>query len=125
MYVLNLSSDNLKNLAPEFAYRLHYNPTSTELSIHTQTLDDACNPKSIVFLKTILFKKVLKWMKNPIDDKGESVKSLCLIAIEEYNQLYGVLKEKYGARMVDVSVVPVQILHNCIKSILPFFKDLA
>jgi tRNASer (uridine44-2'-O)-methyltransferase len=101
--VLNLSGNSSKNLAPEFPYQLRYSPATTELSICTpQPQESPFDPKSLVFLRSILFPKVQKWMANPIVDRADSVRSLQLVNIVDYNQLYANLKEKYGSPMVEI-----------------------
>ena len=44
----------------------------------------------------------LKWMKFDISEKGNQIKSLGLLDLEEYNNLYNSLKLKYGAEMVRI-----------------------
>lgn len=58
------------------------------------------------WLQYCLLPKFTKWWTSFADDteSSERIESLSLINIEEYNQLYNELKDKYGIDMVKVSL---------------------
>lgn len=65
--------------------------------------------RQTTWIKHVFKPKVLKWIVSMEDDYEkkqktaiDSVASLSLINLSEYNQLYNELKVKYGAHMVKV-----------------------
>lgn len=84
--------------------------------------EDANNfVRQSAWIKSIFIPKILKWMIS-IDDyemkseKSEfnSIESLSLINITEYNQLYNDLKVKYGEHMVKViNTISAHTRNNC------------
>lgn len=90
---------DVSELLPDFSYKISYK--NEFLTISTST--DQKDTKSALWLKNVLFAKLEKWIENSNDEKSEGIKSLNLIDMEEYNQLYSELKIKYGTEMVKVS----------------------
>lgn len=90
---------DVSELLPDFSYKISYK--NKFLTISTST--DQKDTKSALWLKNVLFAKLEKWIENSNDEKSEGIKSLNLIDMEEYNQLYSELKIKYGTEMVKVS----------------------
>ncbi|XP_053687456.1 probable tRNA (uracil-O(2)-)-methyltransferase isoform X2 [Sabethes cyaneus] len=90
-------------LAPKFAFSIQMN--GQELSI--KCTDSALDTKSIIWLTDVLFPRLLKWIDtfSKQENQGflkEDINSLSMLFnIEEYNQLYGKLKTKYGVQMVE------------------------
>lgn len=68
---------------------------------------EPCNEKEkmLNWIKFVLQPKLLKWARSGNKDgKTKSNKSLGLVDIEDYTNLYAALKEKYGKDLVDVSI---------------------
>lgn len=94
------------NLTPKFAFSIQLEDRN--LSIKCPDDPNQEDEKSSVWLKDVLFQRLLKWVDNNIQEatkssnKGE-IASLSLINdLEQYNRLYSELKAKYGTEMVKI-----------------------
>lgn len=86
-------------LLPEFNYTITYSDGKLTLCVAEDAASFETYEKSATWLSDILFDKFQKWMKQEETHKS-SVKSLQLVDVEEYNQLYATLKAKYGSDLM-------------------------
>lgn len=84
----------------------------TEMVVNVSHEDATNFERQSAWTKSILIPKILKWTVSIEDhemktEKCEfnSIESLSLINITEYNQLYNDLKVKYGEHMVKVCAI--------------------
>ncbi|XP_055535521.1 probable tRNA (uracil-O(2)-)-methyltransferase [Wyeomyia smithii] len=90
-------------LAPKFAFSIQLD--GSMLSI--KNVEPSADSKSNTWLTEVLFQRLLKWIGSFAEQENQTVlkedtRSLSLVhCVEEYNQLYGQLKAKYGIKMVD------------------------
>lgn len=71
------------------------------ISINCFGNDETIENSTTNWLRNVLFPKFVKWC-NESGPIIKTVESLSQISIEEYNELYNKLKEKYGTHMVKV-----------------------
>ncbi|KAL9701369.1 hypothetical protein quinque_004810 [Culex quinquefasciatus] len=94
--------DEENNLTPKFSFAVQLvEETLSIICKSTPTPDE----KSSIWLKEVLFRRLLKWIDNLIqktDQKGEQISLGLINDLEEYNRLYGELKTKYGTEMVRI-----------------------
>lgn len=105
----------LKNQTTGFLkrFKMKLNDTgngSTEMFVNVSKEDANNFERQSTWIKDIFIPKILKWTVSIEDhemktEKCEfnSIESLSLINISEYNQLYNDLKVKYGEHMVKVN----------------------
>ncbi|KAJ9580868.1 hypothetical protein L9F63_023956 [Diploptera punctata] len=90
-------------LIPCFPYSFSYVEGKTEIHLKYRT-DNEFESASKDWLKLQLFPKIIKWAESAVMSSEDSglVKSLGLVDIVKYNQLYQHLKKKYGPEMVKI-----------------------
>lgn len=89
-----------QSLGPSTAYSIqHYEYGSTCINVHKSDVD---NGKSCDWLRHKFFPRLIKWMESENNVASSKISSLSLISIEKYTLLYNRLKEKYGAKMVEI-----------------------
>ncbi|XP_011258967.1 probable tRNA (uracil-O(2)-)-methyltransferase [Camponotus floridanus] len=90
-----------QSLGPNTAYGIqHHEYGSTCINVHKSDADN-CS-KSCDWLRFKFFPRLIKWMESENDIASSKISSLSLISIEKYTLLYNRLKEKYGAKMVEI-----------------------
>lgn len=108
---LNLLQNQTTGFIKKFAIQLndHANGVSDMNVIAPNEADENFTRQSNWIL-SIFMPKMLKWivyMDNTYDEKSkstfESLESLSLINLTEYNEMYNNLKVKYGEEMVKVN----------------------
>lgn len=87
-----------------FSYKVML--TSDNL-ISIEVIGDELDKKVYTWIKHCLLPKLVKWCDQELGEEcqgsvSNSVQSLSLVDIEEYNDLYNELKMKYGLEMVKV-----------------------
>lgn len=90
-----------QSLGPSTAYSIqHHEYGSTCINVHKSDTDNY--GKSCDWLRLKFFPRLIKWMESENDVANSKISSLSLISIEKYTLLYNRLKEKYGAKMVEI-----------------------
>ncbi|XP_058463807.1 probable tRNA (uracil-O(2)-)-methyltransferase [Malaya genurostris] len=95
--------DDENNLIPKMIYGIELRNGNLSIKCSSKHSDE----KSAIWLKDVLFPRLLKWLdalkqKNSDDVKAEIVSLSLINDLEEYNQLYSNLKTKYGTEMVRI-----------------------
>ncbi|KAJ8933361.1 hypothetical protein NQ314_014076 [Rhamnusium bicolor] len=91
-------SENGKAIsAPPFPYQIELTVTFN-LRINLNNFEDA-DTTHAEWIAEKLFKKLLKWVENDIED-NKQMHSLSLITVDEYCLTYGNLKTKYGDSLI-------------------------
>lgn len=89
------------SLGPNMAYRIqHREYVSTCINVCKS--DNGNYDKGCDWLKSKFFPRLMKWMDSENDNVGPRISSLSLVSVEKYTLLYNQLKEKYGAKMINV-----------------------
>lgn len=96
-------NDNDNCLAPKIAFSIQMEDQLLSMKCCAEPAPDS---KSMIWLREVLFQRLLKWIDNFTKQESQAiskdVQSLSLLHnLEEYNQLYGKLKTKYGTKMVE------------------------
>lgn len=90
-----------QSLGPNTAYSIqHHEYDSICINVHKSDSDNY--DKSCDWLRFKFFPRLLKWMESENDVASSKISSLSLVSIEKYTLLYNCLKEKYGAKMVEI-----------------------
>jgi len=90
-----------QSLGPNTAYSIqHHEYGSTCINVYKSDADNYS--KSCDWLRFKFFPRLIKWMDSENDIASSKISSLSLISIEKYTLLYNRLKEKYGAKMVEI-----------------------
>ncbi|XP_055603869.1 probable tRNA (uracil-O(2)-)-methyltransferase [Uranotaenia lowii] len=91
------------NLTPKFPFTIQLR--GQVLSINSSSVE-VSDEKSTNWLKDILFERLLKWIENllqePKNPKDDLISLSLINNLEQYNQLYSILKAKYGTEMVRI-----------------------
>lgn len=90
-----------QSLGPSAAYRIqHREYVSTCIS--ACKTDDEHYGRGCDWLRSKFFPRLMRWLNSEDNTTGPRIGSLDLVSVERYTLLYNRLKEKYGARMVNV-----------------------
>lgn len=83
-----------------------------EITFMTPNIIDENAMREVTWMKNVFLPKISKWIVSMEPDDKErkksafdTVQSISLISLTEYNQLYNDLKVKYGEHMVKVGIV--------------------
>lgn len=64
-----------------------------------------CETKLLNWIERIFLSRIRKWIESSVGgQRDQSIDSLALVDLQEYNELYNQLKIKYGENMVKVSM---------------------
>lgn len=95
-----------------------------EMILMAPNVVDENSTRQITWIKHVFIPKISKWivsMEADCDERKksafDSVESLSLINLTEYNQLYNDLKTKYGEHMVKVNVEKFEIFFEIFRFI--------
>ena len=91
--------DDKKSLGFKYPYKICYQ--NNEISISVEKLEDKEDP-SLEWIKTELFPRLIKWVDNSEMKNNFVNGSLNLVPMDKYAELYGQLKQKYGAEIVKI-----------------------
>lgn len=92
-------------IAPPFSYQIELSSTFN-LKVKLNTFEDA-DTGHAEWLADKLFPKLVKWSEE-VDLNG-GFHSLSLINVEEYCSTYSQLKETYGVKLVQVSIIQFKL----------------
>lgn len=88
-----------QSLGFKYPYQICYR--NNEISIKVKKLEDKNDP-SLEWIKTHLFPRLIKWIDNSEMQNNFVSGSLNLVPTDKYAELYGQLKQKYGAEIVKI-----------------------
>lgn len=110
---LNLLQNQTTGFIKKFAIQLNDNANGvSDMNVIAPNDADDNFIRQSNWITSIFMPKILKWtisMDETYDEKSnsifESLESLSLISLTEYNELYNHLKVKYGEEMVKVKLL--------------------
>lgn len=98
-------------ITPGFPYHLEW-LISGHVRITVDDFEDAETP-SASWLADKVFSKIMKWCTSELDTKPQG--SLGLICLEKYVKIYQTLRDKYGKKLIAVSVLGLALKKNFLK----------
>lgn len=108
MAFLNLHQNQTTGFIKRFVVHLKTDE-NTQMVFTAPNIIDENSQRQITWIKHVLLPKISKWAVSMEVDNDErkktvfdTIESLSLINLTEYNQLYNDLKVKYGEHMVKV-----------------------